>query len=652
MDLKELSKTNAKLASFAVKVAGGHLGTYQIPKKDGTSYVNHKFDVFLISSDAQWYCTGTIKGTLGQAEAGKAKFKDGSTWAMSKVSFDTYAAAAHIGSSVPFRIDLAKTTMTAREDIKITATGPTPPNSVASIVRIKTNRCTDLIAVVKAVAKERINKSGETILDVELIDGSEITKDNLATIQVSVWGAGKVAELKSKVGEAMVFFNLSIKCSGGGADINHFPSDVLKDAPTCPKTTALLAKKAQLATATNCTTLTTTWSPHEARDVSGEQPLSCCAFLDYTSETPLATIPSITQLMWIHVEEPEPEVQILEASGTRLWFRTTVRDASGATLMGMPQRNALQLANCGNMEDFVEKHKSRGLNMPLLCHARVSRNVKERSGTGIGAASSSYFASPSPAAGIRSVSSGGASQPAASGGASHVTYVNHSLEAVEPVTWDPKAAPNDSYSGVLNLLNNCPPHDEGILFAYLSDLEADPYYGLRVCFDGNEGPQCAMVAVLVASGGQSKTTSFGDGHKVRTTDVRDAANPNSGDGTSQPAASKPASTLVGYCTLDSLPAFRLDPPRGKPFRFAVCLLNKKDDDSFHIHKLEYLEPDQFEDAKICFQKLRKFCKKIRPTSTDKRSHTMVLNAELPGVKKARTLRAIPTAASLDDEKTA
>jgi hypothetical protein len=107
---------------------------------------------------------------------------------------------------------------------------------------------------------------------------------------------------------------------------------------------------------------------------------------------------------------------------------------------------------------------------------------------------------------------------------------------------------------------------------------------------------------------------------------------------------------VGYCTLDSLPAFRLDPPRGKPFRVAVCLLNKKDDEGFHIYKLEYIEPDQVEDATICFQKLRKFCKKIRPTSLEKRSHVMVLNAETLGAKKARTLRAIPTGASLDDEK--
>jgi hypothetical protein len=594
-----------------------------------------------------------------QAEAGKAKFTDGSAWALSKVCFDTYAQAAQIGSPIPFRIDLAKSVMTARNDIKVISTLPTPPNSVASVARIKTNRCTDIIAVVKQVSKERTNKSGERIIDAELIDGvTSVEENRLTTISISVWGTAKVALLKSRVGEPMAFFNLSIKCAGGGTDINHYASESLQEAPPCEKTTALLAKKAQLTSATNCTALTTTWSPLEARDVSGEQPLSCCAFLDYTSESPHANIPAITQLMWIHVEEPEPEVEILDSTGTRIWFRTSVRDASGAALIGMPQRNALALANCANIEDFVAKHKTRSLNMPLLCHARVSRNVKESTGNTAGY--SSYFPTSTQAAtsgrgsfgrAFQPAASGSASQPAASGGASQpVTYVNHNLEAVEPVMWDRKAAPNESYSEVLTLLNNCPPHDEGVLFAYLSDVEADPYYGLRVSYDGNEGPQCAMVACLVANAAASQTTKVGDGFKVTTPDVTDLANPNSDAGAAQPAASKSGVTLVGYCTLDSLPAFRLDPPRGKPFRVAVCLLNKKDDEGFHIYKLEYIEPDQVEDATICFQKLRKFCKKIRPTSLEKRSHVMVLNAETLGAKKARTLRAIPTGASLDDEK--
>ncbi len=52
--------------------------------------------------------------------------------------------------------------------------------------------------------------------------------------------------------------------------------------------------------------------------------------------------------------------------------------------------------------------------------------------------------------------------------------MNHIVETVEPVSWGPSSAPNAAYSGLLHLLNNFPPHDEGVLFSFLADIEADP----------------------------------------------------------------------------------------------------------------------------------------------------------------------------------
>ena len=89
--------------------------------------------------------------------------------------------------------------------------------------------------------------------------------------------------------------------------------------------------------------------------------------------------------------------------------------------------------------------------MPLLCHARVSRIVRTKDG---------------------------ASQP--------VSYVNHTLESLELVSWAALSAPNAAYTDVLAILNNCPEHDERILFAFLADIQPDPYYGFRVVYDGQE----------------------------------------------------------------------------------------------------------------------------------------------------------------------
>ena len=55
--------------------------------------------------------------------------------------------------------------------------------------------------------------------------------------------------------------------------------------------------------------------------MSGPTPLSCAAFLDFTAESPDADIPELVQVMWAHLEEPEPETDVMHQSGERISFR-------------------------------------------------------------------------------------------------------------------------------------------------------------------------------------------------------------------------------------------------------------------------------------------------------------------------------------------
>ena len=102
--------------------------------------------------------------------------------------------------------------------------------------------------------------------------------------------------------------------------------------------------------------------------------------------------------------------------------------------------------------------------------------------------------------------------------------------------------------------------------------------------------------------------------------------------------------------MDSLPGFRLDPPRGKNFRVAVVLFTKADEkEGLHIHKLEYIEPEQVKEAVLCMQKLRRLSKGVHTVSTAKRSHSVALVHEGMSpctTRRARTLQAVPTEASL------
>ena len=67
---------------------------------------------------------------------------------------------------------------------------------------------------------------------------------------------------------------------------------------------------------------------------------------------------------------------------------------------------------------------------------------------------------------------------------------------------------------------------------------------------------------LIASEAKSTTTNVGEGYQVTSPKIQDLANPDAG-------ALQLGYSVVGFCTLDNLPAFRLDPQRGKPNRCAV-----------------------------------------------------------------------------------
>ena len=638
MDLNNLNKSSAKVADFPVTMSMGKILEYSYTsKKDCSTVKAQKFEVYVVGQKPEAYCIGYVKGNMEACRKAHQKFCDGSPWTLSKVAFDPYTNAAYINTPVPFRIDLTKSTLVSSGSSDgSNPPVPVPPRSVADIARIKTNKASDLIAMVKEVKRERLNKNDHTIADVTLIDNSEMRPGKLAVAVISVWGKDKIELLKQHVGEPMVFFNLSIVATKDSTDINHYVDEVATRPPVCPKTEALTNKKTELATATNTELLTQTWTPSQGKDVSGRQPLSCSAFLDYSSSTPEANVPEVVQLMWLHLEEPEAKADVLHQD--RVWYKVCARDVSGGIQVGIPQRNALSLASCSTMEEFVAKHEGGELNMPLLCHVRVSRNIKTLS--------------------EETLSQG------TQGAAAQRAYVNYIVEDVEAVSWNLGSRPNASYNQVLGILNNCPPHAEGIGFVYLADVESDPHYGFRITYDEVEGTKCIYFAALIGCETKSTTERVGTGFRVVTSKVKDVANPTctvSGHADAEPTAgaatqrADPSYITVGYCTLNDLTGFRMDPPRGKAMRCALVLFTKKDEEGFHIHKLECIEPDQVENAIACLRKLRTLSKRVQPVALEgrkeKRAHKLFLEAAKRApveAKKARTLKEAPTDQELEE----
>ena len=115
--------------------------------------------------------------------------------------------------------------------------------------------------------------------------------------------------------------------------------------------------------------------------------------------------------------------------------------------------------------------------------------------------------------------------------------------------------------------------------------------------------------------------------------------------------------LVGYCSWQDFPAYRLDPPRGREARrVAIVFMTMAEETDtgicLHLHKVEQIEPAQVGEAVACLQKLHSLNMGVHPHYQEKRTHNINLYAtgtSLSSVKKTRRLQTVPTEASLPED---
>ena len=629
--MEAFNKSSAKIAQLITNICHGKKTSYKyMEKKSGKEVTAYKFECFLLGEKEGVYMSGFLKGTQQQVNDAANKFKDGQVFKLSKVSLDTWTSTTSISSPKAFRLNLEKTTCeqiaagdALAQQIPL---APVPPRTVGETAKVTTNKTQDLFAVVKAATNKRTTRDGNDIIDAVLIDDSRAETGDLATALVSVWGDQKVDLIEKNVGKPLAFFNLTIKMDGGNIIVNHYPEALLLAAPECEKTKHLLAETQTLTAATNIVQLSSEreWHPHESPDVSGPQPLCCAAFVDLTAEEPAAAnMPSVVQIPWLLVEEPaqDEDVEVTNEDGGRLWFVARARDCSGAVRVGCPQRIALALANATEKEDFKAKHSENSLGFPLFVHARLTRSVRQGSGQHAGK-----------------------------------EFVSNTLQDVTPVSWTKAEAPNASFCSLLTILNNLPAHQEAIQFCYLKDLRPDPHYGFSIEYDGQPGQRAAYAVVLVESLQPTTTQAFGEGFKAETKGIRDVA--SLGDAsklanaslTGDPESPEVFYNAIGFSSLNGI--VKLDPPRGKKSRFAVLLVDKIDDVTVEMQKAEFVEPEDAVGAVKCFQRLRQVCKQIKqitPSGSAKRtrSESNSFVASPMDLKKCRSLKAVPTDASID-----
>ena len=186
-----------------------------------------------------------------------------------------------------------------------------------------------------------------------------------------------------------------------------------------------------------------------------------------------------------------------------------------------------------------------------------------------------------------------------------------------------------------------------VLPAGLHMVRTSPHYAFTIaCASNSDGGQvlipCQKILVLVRSTMKTKTTSLGGGYKLITPDVEDllsTEDPNQ-------VTNQMKYTLSATCTLENLPQYRLDPPRGAS-QHALVIVTAKTEVSFVIESVQLLTSVEAIQVKISLLKLLHMAMHIH--GRDRKRAVEWSNDFSPvTAKKCRKVGRYPTGSPLPD----
>jgi len=212
--------------------------------------------------------------------------------------------------------------------------------------------------------------------------------------------------------------------------------------------------------------------------------------------------------------------------------------------------------------------------------------------------------------------------------------------------------PNEAAVEVGGFLRMLPMPADAMLPASLADVFLSPHAGLAV---GAEARSCQFVLALVASGEKSRFQKYGEGFRMLTQNIVDCVSTSADSGAAQPAKEN---ELVSICTLQNMPAFRMDPPKtGDKQQHALIVISnvtvqgdgKK---QFMVERVQLVAPNDVASTLRMLKKMMQQTKAMQFLGNAGTKHQWNDPTATPSpwtTKKARRLSVSPTATSLPDE---
>ena len=597
--LAELNQRSAALGQWDVSIFRPGIHEWKYTTKSTSQPKTGKaFRCTLVSDlDPSQYVNAHVQmrsdNTTPLQEA-EAKFKAGLKFRISKVALENSVKQEFLHTPLKQKIDLAKTKVAPLMQEKEGATvQPSPSMCIKDCTLLQQSQRFDVTALVDSLSEVRSVSDTREVVKVTLIDDSgddgkpgqltfaffmDLPRSKEDAVTMNILQQSQATAVKP----AFSFFALQGKKTDKGFS---FEADSKKDFFLMEAVDDRAKRLIQLGESLQAI-------PQEKRDIlqqssfgsrdyenePGAQTL-CKLLSDLAATTDLQTLnesPTLWQANWVEVGWPLGD-NLLKKDGSQLWFQTSLRDLSGQVVnVWMNEKSALSLSRSADKDAFLESFSEGNQLFPIMSTVKVIREVK----------------SPKDA--------GDVSQLADAKSAKQLVSLVVVHAADQPWTEPPSKAVLEMIPMIRDLKDDT----SAILPASLHMVETSPHYAFTiVCKSISDGSKillpCQKILALIRSSKNSKPAPLsGHGFKLITPDVEDLLsieNPTE-------VADQKKHTLSAICTLENLPQYRLDPPRGGT-QAALVTLTAKTDDSFVVESVQLLSSDEAAQAKQSLLKL-------------------------------------------------
>ena len=596
--LVELNQRSAPLGVWDVGIFRPSMLRYTYTQKTtGREKQGANFRCTLVSvSDPSQYVNAQISMRNDKMEPllqAESKFKANLKFRMSKVGLENSIKQEYLHTPIKQKIDLAKTKadpLLQQNQGEIVQ--PSPSMSIKDCKMLQQSQRFDVTAIMDALSEIRAVTAERQVISVTLIDDSgddgkpaqltfsffmdlPLSKEDTATMDI-LRGA-QASESK----QIFSFFALQGKRIQKGYS---FEADSKKEfflvKAIGTRATRLAEVAESLQAVPKAMRDVLEQSSFEHRDYENEPGAQtlCKLLSDLAGTTDIQKLnekPTLWNANWVEVGWPIGDT-LLSKDGSRLWFQTSLRDISGQVInVWMNEKSALSLSQLADKEKFIESVTMGNQVFPIMSAVKVIREVKANQDIG----DASQLADVKPTKQL----------------------VNLVVVHAEDQPWS--EAPTKATLEMIPLLRDLRDDTSAILPAALHMVETSPHYAFTVsCTSPSDGSTillpCQKVVALIQSSKNSKPSALGSGFKLTTPDVEDLLSTEDPTG---PAREK-KHTLSAICTLENLPSYRLDPPRGQS-QAAMVVITAKTDDSFVVESLQLLPADQAAVAKQSLLKL-------------------------------------------------